>query len=357
VLGSPVGADRSVFLCAVELCQTAVSKLAPSLSGLDINMGLGKVFPTLMERSSMSGVIDVKVGVAGDKLVRELAQHPKVGCEAVTKMVITSISRSEMPMRSVVLLRTLLSEHGLRLCAQRDVVSLMLSAVGSHLERTKGGRAAGARRAGVPGGGVAETAADPGTGDLQPVLLGHSQLLHAGGRDGAPKAAAGGPPGGPQGGPDAGRHRRGGPRGPSRRLWHPGRVARSLAEAVVVGRGDGRQRPPPEAGQGRRAGRQPAGPARRSSAGRRRQRKPQAASGERRVRRLEGPVHGVRQRDAVSLAADGAQPPHHRQHGLRGGGRPGRQRRRVLRGLHRGLAGRLPETPRPRATCSTAATH
>jgi len=142
VLGSPVGADRSVFLCAVELCQTAVSKLAPSLSGLDINMGLGKVFPTLMERSSMSGVIDVKVGVAGDKLVRELAQHPKVGCEAVTKMVITSISRSEMPMRSVVLLRTLLSEHGLRLCAQRDVVSLMLSAVGSHLERTKGGRAA-----------------------------------------------------------------------------------------------------------------------------------------------------------------------------------------------------------------------
>lgn len=135
-LAAPTGADRSVFLCAVELCQSAVQQLGVSLSGLDLNMALGKVFPTLLERTALSSLAgDVKVGVASDKLVQQLAKHPKVGCEAVTKMVIASISRSEHPVRQLVLLRTLLSDFGLRLCAQKDVIALLLNALGSQLER------------------------------------------------------------------------------------------------------------------------------------------------------------------------------------------------------------------------------
>lgn len=135
-LAAPTGADRYVFLCAVELCQSSVQQLSTSLSGLDLNMALGKVFPTLLERTALSSLAgDVKVGVASDKLVQQLAKHPKVGCEAVTKMVIASISRSEHPVRQLVLLRTLLSDFGLRLCAQKDVVALLLSALGSQLER------------------------------------------------------------------------------------------------------------------------------------------------------------------------------------------------------------------------------
>lgn len=106
-LAAPTGADRYVFLCAVELCQSSVQQLGTSLSGLDLNMALGKVFPTLLERTALSSLAgDVKVGVASDKLVQQLAKHPKVGCEAVTKMVIASISRSEHPVRQLVLLRT-----------------------------------------------------------------------------------------------------------------------------------------------------------------------------------------------------------------------------------------------------------
>lgn len=135
-LAAPTGADRYVFLCAVELCQSSVQQLGTSLSGLDLNMALGKVFPTLLERTALSSLAgDVKVGVASDKLVQQLAKHPKVGCEAVTKMVIASISRSEHPVRQLVLLRTLLSDFGLRLCAQKDVVALLLSALGGQLER------------------------------------------------------------------------------------------------------------------------------------------------------------------------------------------------------------------------------
>jgi len=134
-LAFPTGADRYVFLCAVELCQMAVVQLSPALSGLDINMGLGKIFPTLLERTAVTGATDVKVGVASDKFVQQMAKHPKVGCEAVTKMVINSVARSERPVRPLVLLRTLLSDFGLRLCAQRDVVTLLLSAIAGHLER------------------------------------------------------------------------------------------------------------------------------------------------------------------------------------------------------------------------------
>ena len=133
-LAAPTGADRQVFLCAVELCQQMVQQLGASLSGLDLNMALGKVFPTLLERTALSSLSDVKVGVASDKLVQLLATHPKVGCEAVTKMVIASITRSQQPIRQLVLLRTLLSDFGLRLCAQKDIVSMLLHALGAQLE-------------------------------------------------------------------------------------------------------------------------------------------------------------------------------------------------------------------------------
>ncbi|CAJ1426794.1 unnamed protein product [Effrenium voratum] len=131
-LAYPTGNDRFVFLTSVELCQSAVQQLGPSLSGLDLNMALAKVFPTLMERTAMSS--DVKVGVSSDKLVQQLAKHPKVGCEAVTKMVIASVARSERPSRPLVLLRTLLGDFGLRLCAQKDVVLLLLQALATQLE-------------------------------------------------------------------------------------------------------------------------------------------------------------------------------------------------------------------------------
>mmetsp|Transcript_142793 Transcript_142793/g.259628 ORF Transcript_142793/g.259628 Transcript_142793/m.259628 type:complete len:2277 (-) Transcript_142793:264-7094(-) len=133
VLSSPLGADRRIFLCTLDLCQTAVTNLAPRVSGLDVNMGLVKTFPVLLDRTSQSA--DVKVAVASDKLVQLLAKHPKVGCEAVTKMVISAVARAERPMRPLVLLRTLLSDFGLRLCAQRDVVMLLLGAVAAQLER------------------------------------------------------------------------------------------------------------------------------------------------------------------------------------------------------------------------------
>ena len=78
-LAAPTGADRYVFLSALELCHTAVQQLGPALSGLDFNMALGKVFPTLLERTAISSLAgDVKVGVASDKLVQQLAKHPKV---------------------------------------------------------------------------------------------------------------------------------------------------------------------------------------------------------------------------------------------------------------------------------------
>ena len=58
-------------------------------------------------------------------------------------MVIASISRSEHPVRQLVLLRTLLSDFGLRLCAQKDVVSLLLNALGGQLERIHGTKEVG----------------------------------------------------------------------------------------------------------------------------------------------------------------------------------------------------------------------
>lgn len=134
VLSSPLGADRRIFLCTLDLCQSAVTNVAPRVSGLDVNMGLVKTFPVLLDRTSQSA--DVKVAVASDKLVLMLAKHPKVGCEAVTKMVISAVARAQRPMRPLVLLRTLLSDFGLRLCAQRDVVMLLLGAVAAQLERT-----------------------------------------------------------------------------------------------------------------------------------------------------------------------------------------------------------------------------
>ncbi|CAE8601737.1 unnamed protein product, partial [Polarella glacialis] len=66
-----------------------------------------------------------------------------VGCEAVTKMVISAVLRSDAPVRPLVLLRTLLSDFGLRLCAQRDVVSLLLNAAGTQLERISNEKANG----------------------------------------------------------------------------------------------------------------------------------------------------------------------------------------------------------------------
>lgn len=145
-ISSAVGGDRGVFLAAVELCQLCVSQLAPALSGLDINMGLAKTIPTIMERASLSGSCDVKVGVASDKLLQQLAKHPKVGAEAVTKIVINAVSRTEKPIRPLVLLRTLLGDFGLRLCAQRDVVSLLLAAVVRQMEMRQ------LEKTGSPGG-------------------------------------------------------------------------------------------------------------------------------------------------------------------------------------------------------------
>eukprot|EP00928_Gymnodinium_smaydae_P015488 TRINITY_DN1572_c0_g4_i2.p1 TRINITY_DN1572_c0_g4~~TRINITY_DN1572_c0_g4_i2.p1 ORF type:complete len:2374 (-),score=582.19 TRINITY_DN1572_c0_g4_i2:113-6397(-) len=136
VLLSPASANRHVFMCTLELLQCAVEKLAPRLSGLDLNMGLAKTFPTLLDRSS---VADVKIAVASDKLVQQLAKHPKVGCEAVTKMVISAIARATKLRRPTMLLHTLLSDFGLRLCAQQDVVRLLLSAVSEQLERLDSG--------------------------------------------------------------------------------------------------------------------------------------------------------------------------------------------------------------------------
>jgi len=135
VLGSEVGGDRGIFKCSVDLCHASVDKLAPFLSGLDINMGLGKAFPVLLERASSGSV---KLAVASDKLVQQLAKHPKIGCEAVTKMVISAIGRAdnaEMLTRPTMLLHTLLGEYGLRLCAQRDIITLLLCALGGQMER------------------------------------------------------------------------------------------------------------------------------------------------------------------------------------------------------------------------------
>jgi hypothetical protein len=133
VLGHEVGADRRIFLSAIDLCQQGITGLSPLISGLDVNMGLGKTFPILLDRTSLTA--DVKIAVASDKLVQQLAKHPKVGCEAVTKMVISAVARADRPMRPLVLLRTLLGDFGLRLCAQKDVVSLLLGAVASQFER------------------------------------------------------------------------------------------------------------------------------------------------------------------------------------------------------------------------------
>eukprot|EP00929_Paragymnodinium_shiwhaense_P045382 TRINITY_DN23199_c0_g1_i1.p1 TRINITY_DN23199_c0_g1~~TRINITY_DN23199_c0_g1_i1.p1 ORF type:complete len:752 (+),score=217.36 TRINITY_DN23199_c0_g1_i1:75-2258(+) len=138
VLSSAVGGNRKVFLSAVELCHAAVSNLAPLLSGLDINMGLAKTLPIILERTSLSGSSDVKVGVAADKLVRHLAQHPKIGCEAATKMIIAAVAKADRPIRPLMLLGTLLQDFGLRLCAQRDVVQQLLHAVAAQLERMEG---------------------------------------------------------------------------------------------------------------------------------------------------------------------------------------------------------------------------
>ena len=48
----------------MDLCQTSVAHLAPAISGLDVNLGLAKTFPTLMERTSLTGTSDVKAGLA-----------------------------------------------------------------------------------------------------------------------------------------------------------------------------------------------------------------------------------------------------------------------------------------------------
>jgi hypothetical protein len=138
-LMSPVGADRNVFLGAVDLCHAAVAHLSPALSALDLNMGLTSIFPSLLERtSSLSGTGDVKLSVASDRLVQQLAKHPKVGCEATTKMIVAAVARSEYPQRPLMLLGTLLSVYGLRICGQRDIVSQVLSAIASQLEGMNG---------------------------------------------------------------------------------------------------------------------------------------------------------------------------------------------------------------------------
>jgi ankyrin repeat protein len=97
ILGSDVGADRRIFLSTIEVCQHAITGLSPLISGLDVNMHLGKAFPILLDRTSLTA--DVKIAVASDKLVQQLAKHPKVGCEAVTKMVISAVGRADRPMR------------------------------------------------------------------------------------------------------------------------------------------------------------------------------------------------------------------------------------------------------------------
>jgi len=129
------GSDRHVFLAAVELCAAAITHLAPILSGLDLTMGLAKTLPLLLERTSMAGTCDVKVGVASDKLIQQLACHPKIGCEATTKMIIGAVARADQPIRPLALLGTLLTDFGMRLCAQRDIVVQLLIAISNQLER------------------------------------------------------------------------------------------------------------------------------------------------------------------------------------------------------------------------------
>merc|ERR1719386_270144 len=86
----------------------------------------------------------MKVAVASDKLVRYLAMHKNVGCESMTKMVISAVGRAEKPSRPLVWLHTLLTDFVQKLCGQKDIVSLLLSAVGSQLERLEGDKDQGA---------------------------------------------------------------------------------------------------------------------------------------------------------------------------------------------------------------------
>eukprot|EP00746_Dinoflagellata_sp_MGD_P028289 gnl/MRDRNA2_/MRDRNA2_166868_c0_seq1.p1 gnl/MRDRNA2_/MRDRNA2_166868_c0~~gnl/MRDRNA2_/MRDRNA2_166868_c0_seq1.p1 ORF type:complete len:565 (+),score=116.55 gnl/MRDRNA2_/MRDRNA2_166868_c0_seq1:26-1696(+) len=125
--------NRMVFLGAIQLFQMAVQIFAPKISGLDVNIGLGKVFPVLLDKASFTS--DMKVAMASDKLVRLLAKHPSVGCEAVTKMVISSVARAAQPSRPLVWLHTLLSDFSGKLCGQRDIVALLVDACGAQLER------------------------------------------------------------------------------------------------------------------------------------------------------------------------------------------------------------------------------
>lgn len=134
-LGHEVGSDRTVFLGAIDLFERSITHLSPLVSGPDLKIGLGRSFPTLLECTSLASATDVKIGVAFDKFVKVVAKHPKVGCESVTKMVINAVLRTERPIRSLVLLRTLLSDFGLRLCAHNVIVLQLLNALGVQLQR------------------------------------------------------------------------------------------------------------------------------------------------------------------------------------------------------------------------------
>eukprot|EP00746_Dinoflagellata_sp_MGD_P142622 gnl/MRDRNA2_/MRDRNA2_75558_c0_seq1.p1 gnl/MRDRNA2_/MRDRNA2_75558_c0~~gnl/MRDRNA2_/MRDRNA2_75558_c0_seq1.p1 ORF type:complete len:1414 (+),score=374.52 gnl/MRDRNA2_/MRDRNA2_75558_c0_seq1:455-4243(+) len=125
--------SRSVLLATLSVFHSSVQLLAPKMSSLDVNMGLAKAFPVLLDKAS--GCSDMKVAVASDKLVRYLAMHNNVGCESMTKMVISAVGRAEKPSRPLVWLHTLLTDFVQKLCGQKDIVSLLLGAVGSQLER------------------------------------------------------------------------------------------------------------------------------------------------------------------------------------------------------------------------------
>jgi hypothetical protein len=125
--------SRNVLLATLSVFHSSVQLLAPRISSLDVNMGLAKAFPVLLDKAS--GCSDMKVAVASDKLVRYLAMHNNVGCESVTKMVISAVARAEKPSRPLVWLHTLLTDFVQKLCGQKDIVSLLIGAVGSQLER------------------------------------------------------------------------------------------------------------------------------------------------------------------------------------------------------------------------------
>eukprot|EP00401_Gymnodinium_catenatum_P006816 CAMPEP_0117597154 /NCGR_PEP_ID=MMETSP0784-20121206/74704_1 /TAXON_ID=39447 /ORGANISM="" /LENGTH=549 /DNA_ID=CAMNT_0005399503 /DNA_START=25 /DNA_END=1675 /DNA_ORIENTATION=+ len=131
-LGCITGIDRQVFMTSLDLCNQTVDKLAPRLSALDVNMGLNKVFPILLDRTAVDRSGLGQVGAAA----REACEGGLRGGDENGNQLHCQDGAVE---EATMLLHTLLSEFGLRLCAQRDVVRLLLGAIAVQLERSSSG--------------------------------------------------------------------------------------------------------------------------------------------------------------------------------------------------------------------------